>query len=105
MSTGARVRPGIRVTHEATRGTASGHSDHGRGPVLGSGEKGTSPLMGWLSDFKTGRQIEAARAEMNRARSPFSVAQFVERCIEYKSLETALEEAEKGLKEFPNSEK
>jgi tetratricopeptide (TPR) repeat protein len=61
--------------------------------------------MGWLSDFKVGRQIEAARAEMNRARSPYSVAQFVERCIELKALEVSLEEAEKGLKEFPSSEK
>ena len=61
--------------------------------------------MGWLSDFKVGRQVDAARADMNRARSPYSVAQFVERCIELKALEVALEEAEKGLKEFPNSEK
>jgi tetratricopeptide (TPR) repeat protein len=61
--------------------------------------------MGLWSDFKVGRQVDAARADMNRARSPFSVAQFVERCIELKALEVALEEAEKGLKEFPNSEK
>jgi len=60
--------------------------------------------MGWFGDFKLGRQVEAARAEMARARSPYSVAQFVERCIELKALDAALEEAEKGLKEFPESE-
>lgn len=60
--------------------------------------------MGWFSDFKVGRQIEAARAEMMRARSPYEVARFVEKCIDLKALDAALEEAEKGLKEFPNSE-
>jgi tetratricopeptide (TPR) repeat protein len=69
------------------------------------GKGGTIPLMGWLSDFNKGRQIDSARAEMNRARSPFSVAQFVERCIDLKALEPALEEAENGFKEFPTSEK
>ena len=60
--------------------------------------------MGWFGDFKLGRQVEAARAEMARARSPYSVAQFVERCIELKALDAALEEAEKGLKEYSESE-
>jgi tetratricopeptide (TPR) repeat protein len=60
--------------------------------------------MGWFGDFKLGRQVDAARAEMMRARSPYSVAQFVERCIELKALEAALQEAERGLTEFPASE-
>lgn len=60
--------------------------------------------MGWFGDFKLSRQVDAARAEMSRARSPYAVAQFVERCIELKALEAALEEAEKGFKDFPASE-
>jgi tetratricopeptide (TPR) repeat protein len=61
--------------------------------------------MGWFGDFNKRREIEKARTDMNRARSPFSVAQFVERCLDVKAMEEALEEAEKGLREFPNSEK
>src|SRR2546421_3481351 len=60
--------------------------------------------MGWFGDFKIGRQIEAARADMLRARSPYAVSQFVEKCIDLKALDASLEEAEKGLKEFPQSE-
>ena len=60
--------------------------------------------MGWFSDFKLTRAVESARNDMNRARSPFEVSRFVEKCIELKALDPALEEAEKGLKEFAGSE-
>jgi tetratricopeptide (TPR) repeat protein len=60
--------------------------------------------MGWFGDFKAGRAVESARSDMMRARSPYAVAQFVERCLDLKALDPALDEAEKGLKEFPQSE-
>jgi tetratricopeptide (TPR) repeat protein len=60
--------------------------------------------MGWWSDFKTGREIEGARREVARARSPYSISQFIDRCIELQKLDVALEEAERGLAEFPHSE-
>lgn len=60
--------------------------------------------MGWWSDFKTGRELETARRDVARARSPYSIAQFIDRCIELSKLDVALEEAERGLAEFPHSE-
>lgn len=60
--------------------------------------------MGWWSDFKAGREIESARRDVQRARSPFSIAQFIDRCIELGRLDVALEEAERGLAEFPHSD-
>lgn len=60
--------------------------------------------MGWWADFKSGREIDAARREVARGRSPYAISQFIDRCIELNKLDVALEEAEKGLAEFPSSE-
>lgn len=60
--------------------------------------------MGWWSNIKTKREIETARREMVSARSPYSVSNFIEKCIELRQLDEALQEAEKGLAECPESE-
>ena len=46
--------------------------------------------MGWFGEINKRREVDKARSEMNRARSPFSVAQFVERCLELKAVEALL---------------
>jgi tetratricopeptide (TPR) repeat protein len=60
--------------------------------------------LGWWSNLKTKREVETARREMVSARSPYTVATFIEKCIELKQLDDALAEAERGLAEFPQSE-
>lgn len=60
--------------------------------------------MGWWSNLKANRELDDARKQVQRARSPWSIAQFVDKCIELSRLEVALEEAEKGVREFPDSE-
>lgn len=60
--------------------------------------------MGWWSDFRTGREIDSARRDVARARSPYSVAQFIDLCIDKQKLDVGLEEAERGMQEFPHSE-
>lgn len=60
--------------------------------------------MGWWSDFKSGREIDSARRDVARARSPYSVAQFIDLCIDKQKLDVGLEEAQRGVQEFPHSE-
>jgi tetratricopeptide (TPR) repeat protein len=60
--------------------------------------------MGWWTDFKASREVESMRRDVARARSPFVIAQFIDRCVELGKMEVALEEANRGLQEFPNSE-
>lgn len=60
--------------------------------------------MGWWSNFKANRELNDARRDVARARSPYAIAQFIDRCIELNRLGLALEEAEKGIQEFPESE-
>ncbi|RMG09224.1 MAG: tetratricopeptide repeat protein [Planctomycetota bacterium] len=60
--------------------------------------------MGWWADFKANRELSEARKNVQRARSPWSIGEFIDKCIELGRLDVALEEAEKGVREFPNSE-
>lgn len=60
--------------------------------------------MGWWADIKANRDLASARREVQRARSPYSIGQFIDKCIELGKEAIALEEAEKGIREFPDSE-
>ena len=60
--------------------------------------------MGWWAEFKANRELGDARKQVQRARSPFSIAHFIDKCIELGKLDVALEEAERGIREFPQSE-
>jgi len=60
--------------------------------------------MRWWSDFKANRSLAEARRDLARGRSPYAIAQFVDRCIDLNRYDVALEEADKGIAEFPNSE-
>jgi tetratricopeptide (TPR) repeat protein len=60
--------------------------------------------MRWWSDFKANRVLAEARRELARGRSPFAIAHFVDRCIDLTRYDVALEEADKGIAEFPQSE-
>lgn len=60
--------------------------------------------MGWWADFKAGRELDGLRRDVARGRSPYAISQFIDKCVELGRLEVALEEAEKGLLEFPSSE-
>jgi tetratricopeptide (TPR) repeat protein len=60
--------------------------------------------MGWWADFKASRELGEARKAVQRGRSPYAISQFIDKCIELGRLDLALEEAEKGIREFPNSE-
>lgn len=60
--------------------------------------------MGWWTDFKANREIEAARREAGRARSPYAISVLIDKCIEVGRLDVALEEAERGMAEFVGSE-
>jgi tetratricopeptide (TPR) repeat protein len=60
--------------------------------------------MGWWADFKANRELSDARKGVQRARSPYSIGQFIDKCIELGKLDVALEEAEQGIREYANSE-
>ena len=60
--------------------------------------------MGWWANFKANRELSDIRKDIQRARSPWSIAQFIDKCIELDRLDLALEEAEAGIREFPNSD-
>jgi hypothetical protein len=60
--------------------------------------------MGWWSNLKSKREVEGVRREMVSARSPYSIASFIEKCVEQRLLDEALQEAERGLREYPESE-
>lgn len=60
--------------------------------------------MGWWADFKSNRELSDARKQVQRARSPYSISQFIDKCVELDKLDVALEEAERGIREFPDSE-
>lgn len=68
------------------------------------GKVGHPRSMGWWSDIKTNRELSNARRQVQRARSPYSISQFIDKCIELNKESIALEEAEKGILEFPESE-
>jgi len=60
--------------------------------------------MGWWTNLRVKRELAEARREVARARSPYTISQFIDKCIELEKLDIALEEAEKGIQEFPESE-
>jgi tetratricopeptide (TPR) repeat protein len=60
--------------------------------------------MGWWADFKASRELGEARKAVQRGRSPYAIGQFVDKCIELGRLDVALEEAEKGINDYPQSE-
>ncbi|MCA8924907.1 MAG: tetratricopeptide repeat protein [Planctomycetes bacterium] len=60
--------------------------------------------MGLWSNFKANRELAEARRDVARARSPYSIAQFIDKCIELGRLDQAFEDAERGIQEFPESE-
>ena len=60
--------------------------------------------MGLWSDFKANRELSEARRQTQRARSPYSISQFIDKCIEFQRYDEALAEAERGRSEFPESE-
>lgn len=60
--------------------------------------------MGWWSDFKANRELSEARRQVQQARSPYTISQFVDKCLELDRFDVALEEAERARREFPESE-
>lgn len=60
--------------------------------------------MGWWANIKASRELDAARREVARARTPYAIAQLIDKCLELDRVDIALEEAERGLEEFPGSE-
>lgn len=60
--------------------------------------------MGLWSDFKAKRALAEARRALHQARSPYAIAQFIDRCIDLDRFEVAVDEAEKGVLEFPQSD-
>ncbi len=60
--------------------------------------------MGWWSDFKANRALADARRELVQERSPYGIGQFIDKCIDLGRYDVALEEAEKGIQEFPHAE-
>ncbi|MGE0707099.1 MAG: tetratricopeptide repeat protein [Planctomycetota bacterium] len=60
--------------------------------------------MGLWSDFKAKRALAEARRELQQGRTPWAIARFVDKCIDLNRFDVALEEAEKGILEFPAAE-
>ena len=60
--------------------------------------------MGWWANFKANRELSDARREVSRGRSPYSISQYIDKCIELGRLDLAYDEAEKGIQEYPESE-
>jgi tetratricopeptide (TPR) repeat protein len=60
--------------------------------------------LGWLSNWSDNRKLKAAYNEMLKARSPWSINEFVGVAIDLNKTTEALEEIEKAIREFPNSE-
>lgn len=60
--------------------------------------------MGWWSDFKANRELNDARRQVQQARSPYAISQFIDKCLEVGRHDVALEEAKRAHAEFPESE-
>ncbi|MDF1661259.1 MAG: tetratricopeptide repeat protein [Planctomycetota bacterium] len=60
--------------------------------------------MGWLQNWSDSRKLSAARADMLKARSPWSINEFVSVAIDLNKAEEGLQEIQAAIKEFPNSE-